>query len=80
MDIEVARYTVRKAFRTAKDLQDTMQFLKARCSAEEYQKYAVDIAQAIDAVSVALLNRAMNAYPELKEEIESQIAIHGRYL
>ena len=80
MDIEVARHTVRQAFRTAWELQGTMQFWKERCSAEEYQQYAADIAQAIDAVSVALLNRAMSTYPELKEEIESQIAIHGRYL
>ena len=80
MDIEVARHTVRQAFRTAWELQDTMQFLKERCSAEEYQQYAVDIARAIDAVSVALLNRATKAYPELESEIENQIATYGRYL
>jgi hypothetical protein len=80
MDIEVARHTVRQAFRTAWELQDMQQFLKERCSAEEYQQYAADLAKAIDAVSVALLNRAMKAHPELEREIEDQIACYGRYL
>jgi hypothetical protein len=54
--------------------------LKERCDAAEYQEYAVDIAKAIDAVSVALLNRAIKNHPELEDEIENRIATYGRYL
>jgi hypothetical protein len=37
------------------------------------------IAKAVDAVSVALLNRALRSHPELESEIESRIATTGRY-
>jgi len=80
MDIETARYTVRTAFKVSGDLQEVMQILKERCSPEDYKPYAFDIAKAIDAVSVALLNRAIQAYPELESEIENRISVHGRYL
>ncbi len=80
MDIDVARYTVRQAFRTARELQDVMSFLKERCDPAEYKDYALDIAKAIDAVTVALLNRAVKAYPELEKEIEAKIGAYGRYL
>lgn len=80
MDIETARYTVRTAFKVSRDLQETMRLLKERCSPEDYKEYAFDIAKAIDAVSVALLNRAIQTYPELELEIEERIAATGQYL
>ncbi|MGD9839612.1 MAG: hypothetical protein AB7F72_09285 [Afipia sp.] len=80
MDIETARYTVRTAFRVSRDLQETMRLLKESCSPEDYKEYAFDIAKAIDAVSVALLNKAIKAYPELELEIEEGIAATGQYL
>jgi hypothetical protein len=80
MDIETARYTVRTAFKVSRDLQETMRLLKERCSPEDYKEYAFDIAKAIDAVSVALLNRAIQTYPELENEIEERIAATGQYL
>ncbi len=80
MDIETARYTVRTAFKVSRDLQETMRLLKERCSPEDYKEYAFDITKAIDAVSVALLNKAIKAYPELELEIEERIAATGQYL
>jgi hypothetical protein len=80
MDIDVARYSVRQSFRIARELRDIMQLLKERCDADEYQKHAAGIARAIDAVSVALLNPAVKAHPELEREVENQIASYGRYL
>jgi hypothetical protein len=79
MDIEAARHTVRQSFQIARELQSLLPFLKERCEATEYQQYAVDIAKAVDAVSVALLNKAIKDHPELEDEIESRIAVYGRY-
>lgn len=80
MDIDVARHTVRHAFRVARELQDVMAFLKERCSADEYRQYAADIATALDAVNVALLSRTIKSHPELEREIDRQISTCGRYL
>lgn len=80
MDIDVARHTVRKAFQVSRELGDTLLFLKEKCGADEYQRYAVDIATAIHNVQEALLNRAIETYPDLKQEIDEHIAAHGRYL
>jgi hypothetical protein len=80
MNIDVARYMVRQSFRIARELQDVMALLKECCGADEYQQHATDIAGAIDAVNVALLNRAIKAFPELEREIESQLTACGRYL
>ncbi len=80
MDVEVARYMVRQSFQTARGLQDALQFLKEHCDGDEYKGYAFDIAKAIDAISVALLNKALKAHPELEQEVERQISAHGRYL
>ncbi len=79
MDIDAARHTVRQSFQIARELQSLLPFLKERCDTNEYRQYAVDIAKAVDAVSVALLNKAIKDYPELKDEIESRIATYGRY-
>ena len=80
MDIDVARHTVRQSFRLGRELQDSLLFLKERCTAADYKAYAIDIATAIDAVNTALLKKAIAAYPELEREIERQIASYGRYL
>lgn len=79
MDIDTARTTIRSAFRISGDLQELLLFLKERCSAVEYRQYVIDIARAIDAVNVALLNKAVKAYPELESEIEERIAVDGHY-
>ena len=79
MDIDTARFTIRPAFRISGDLQALLPSLKQRCDAGEYREYAMAIANAIDAVHVALLNRAIKRFPELEHEIEKQISAHGRY-
>jgi len=80
MDIEVARQTIRQSFRIARELQDILPFLKDRCEPDEYKQYVFDIAAALDAVSVALLNKAIKAYPELERDIDEKIASTGQYL
>lgn len=80
MDIDTARHVVRQSFQIARELQELLPFLKERCDTAEYQQYAMDIAKAIDAVSVALLNKAILAHPKLKDEIEGWISAYGSYL
>ncbi|MBS0528198.1 MAG: hypothetical protein JSS22_02245 [Proteobacteria bacterium] len=79
MNIDAARYTVRQSFQIARELQSLLPFLKERCDAEEYRQYAIDIAKAVDAVSVALLNRAIETHPDLANEIENRISTYGHY-
>jgi hypothetical protein len=80
MDIETARHLIRQSFQVARELQGLLPFLKERCNAAEYQQYAMDIAKAVDAISAALLNKAIRAHPELKDEIEGRISVYGSYL
>ena len=79
MEIEVARDVVRAAFRSSSELQQMLAFLKGRCRPEEYQVYARNIAAAIDAIGVSLINKTLAEHPELKSEIEASIAKTGRY-
>jgi hypothetical protein len=78
MDKNLARHVIRVAFRNSRQLQELLALLKERCSAEEYQDHAVAIAAAIDAINVALTNRALSSWPELAGEIEADLARFGR--
>jgi hypothetical protein len=80
MDINLARHVIRAAFRNARELSDLMRLLKAHCDAEEYKDYALGIAEAIDGINVALTNKVLSVYPELKNEIEASLAKYDRYL
>ena len=77
--IEVARDIVRAAFRSCSELQALLGTLKSRCSPDEYKAYAQDIAAAMDAIGVNLINKAIAQYPELGAEIDQQINKHGQY-
>ena len=79
MDIDLARDLVRSSFRISADLQALLPTIKARCSEEEYRDLALGVARAIDSIGVALINKALAAYPELEQEIEATIAKDGRY-
>jgi hypothetical protein len=79
MDIELARDVIRAAFRSSSELQDLLRVLKGRCSPEEFKEYSRGIATAMDAIGVALINKALAAHPELNAEIDASMASHGRY-
>jgi hypothetical protein len=79
MDIDLARHVVRVAFRAMGDLQGLLGVLEERCSPEEYKSLALGIAEAIDAIGVALTNKALSAHPALAAEIDAAIARQGRY-
>jgi hypothetical protein len=79
MNVDLARDMIKTAFRSSSELQDFLGVLKQRCSPEEYKDYSPGIASAIDAIGVALINKALAAHPELDAEVEASIAMHGRY-
>ena len=79
MDIELAREVVRTAFRSSAELQALLPMLRQRCTAQEYQTYALGIAAAIDAIGVEVTNRALAAHPGLAGEIESSVEKQGRF-
>ena len=80
MDIDMARHMMRVAFQTARELQDLMGFLKENCSPEEYKDHARAIATAIDTTNVALIHRALAAYPELDSELDAKLAKYQRFI
>ncbi len=80
MHIDLARHTIRVAFQCGRELVDLMQMLQAKLEPEEYQDYALAIAGAVDAVNVALIDKACAKFPELKAEIDAKITQHGRYI
>jgi hypothetical protein len=79
MDVELARDMIRTAFRSGSELQDLLKVLKNRCSAEEYSDYSRGIAAAMDAIGVALINKALAAHPQLSAEVDASLASHGHY-
>lgn len=79
MDIDLAREVVRGAFRSAQELQALLPRLKAGCSAEEYQAYARAIGAAVAEITLQVVNRALEAHPELEAEVEASIARTGAY-
>jgi hypothetical protein len=79
MDIDLARDMIRTAFRSISELQSFLGVLKQQCSPEEYKDYSRGIAAAIDAIGVALINKALAAHPELNAEVEASIARRGQY-
>ena len=80
VDRDLARHVIRTAFGTTRELGTLLQTLKQHLSEDEYNRYAVAIAEAIDGVNVALLNTTFASYPELKGEVEASIEKYDRYL
>ena len=78
MDEELAWEMVRVSFQTSRELQGVLVSLKENCSAEDYQRYAGLIAQAIDFVNDALRNTALAAHPEFAERIEVELVEFGQ--
>jgi hypothetical protein len=80
MDDKLAWHIIRVSFRTARELQDLLSLLKEQCSPEEYRDYVAGIAQAIDAINDALMNKAIASHPQLTNRIEADLAEFGRIL
>ncbi|WP_421724242.1 hypothetical protein [Bauldia sp.] len=80
MDKQLAKHLIRVAFRSQRELSGCLGALKEGCSPEEYRDYARGVAAAVHEINVALTNKAIAAYPELEQEIESDMQKYGRYL
>lgn len=71
---------IRTAYKCAADLQTLMRNLKADCPAGEYEAHARAIAASIASLNINVVERALQAHPELRKRIESDIAAHGRLM
>ena len=79
MDINLARDMARAAFRASSELQQLLPTLKTVCPDAEYRDLALGIAEAIDKIGTTLIDKAIAAHPQLKDEIDASIAKDGRY-
>lgn len=77
MDIEFARHAIKAAFRSAGELQALLQLSKERLTPEEYKDFSSGIAMAIGQITVNVANKALDAHPELKQEIEAELSAFG---
>jgi len=80
MDKKIAHYLVMAAFRATGDLETLLGFLKQHCRPDEYEKFALGIAGAIDAVNAGLVDKVLAQFPEIAGEIEADIAKYGKVL
>jgi hypothetical protein len=78
MDKATAWKVIQTGFRCGAELQDLLHILKGQCSTQDFKEFAVAIATAVDTINVQLIDRALKAYPELREKIESDLARNGR--
>jgi hypothetical protein len=78
MDKNGAREVIRAVFRSGSELEKLIDVLKNCSSSEDYKSYVRQVAKAIDGIHVALLNPVLSRYPELKAEIEANLAQTGR--
>jgi hypothetical protein len=70
---------VRAAFRASDELQALLPPLKAACPGAEYRDLALGIAEAIDKIGTNVIDKAIAAHPELRNEIDASIARDGRH-
>jgi hypothetical protein len=61
-------------------LQELLRFLKEHGSTEEYERYRLAIATAIDAINVQLTSKVLAARPELEQRIEAELNTFGRII
>ena len=73
MELNLARHVLRTAFRAERELEELLSLLKMQLNSDEYRRYALGIAAAIDAMNVALVKPALASHPELTDEIESSL-------
>lgn len=71
---------IRTAYKCGADLQTLMRALKADCPAGEYDGHARAIAASIASLNLNVVERALEAHPELRQRIELDIATHGRLM
>lgn len=69
---------IRTAYKCGADLQTLMRMLKERCPPGEYDGHARAIATSISSLNLNLVGRALKAYPNLQNRIESDIETYGR--
>lgn len=70
---------IEAAFRCGRELQELLQFLKAKLGTNEYKPCAIGIATAVDTINdVQLIDRALKVHPEIEDKIEADLVKTGR--
>lgn len=77
MKPETGWQAVRTAFQCGRELQALLAALKADCTAEQYKAFSSGIAHAIDVINVELIDRTLAEHPQLKSQIEADLAQYG---
>lgn len=80
MDKDLAREVIRAAYRSGSELEKLIGVLKERCSADDYKLYLRQVAMAIDGIHVALVDKVLSRYPELRTEMEANLARTGKVM
>jgi hypothetical protein len=80
MDKDLARESIRAAYRSGNELGALVSVLKARCHPDDYQYFARQVAMAIDGIHVALVDKVLSRYPELEAEMEANLARIGKVM
>lgn len=76
----ISQHGARLSFRINQQISDFAALIRENASDEDYERYKILIAEAIYKVNVALLDTAINNYPEIQNDIEESINRYGRYL
>ena len=79
MDIKLARHLLRSAFRSSRELGELVPLLKEKLPPEEYERYARAIATTIASIQLDVVNLLTAEHPGLESELETSIAIYGKY-
>jgi hypothetical protein len=80
MNKDLARSMIRTAFRASSEMQSMLPPSKAQLSPEKYRERAMAVASAVDMINQALIDPALQEFPELSDEVEQSLRQHGRYV
>jgi hypothetical protein len=80
MDLDLARNIIRTAYRSGGELETLIGLLKTRCSAEDYQFYARQVAMAVDGIHVALVDKVLARFPEMEAEMQENLKRTGKVM
>lgn len=80
MDKSLAKHGVRVAFSINWQLDEVLSLLRTHLDPSDYVRHRRLVTEAMHKVGVALIDTATEDFPEIREEIESDIDRYGRVL
>jgi hypothetical protein len=79
MDKQLARIIVSSGFRRSRELTDLLHLMKAKCTADEFERLKPALTNAIAEITVATFRPAFAAHPDLEAEVDATIREYGRF-